>query len=107
MQPPKIVNALLGKDSNAREKAIRWVIKHLNDEEDQDLDWISDKVKSVMQIVHLAVEDKVFKVLSKGLDLMEQLTISFLLECDLGFTVFAHFLNECDLIFTLCCRVED
>ena len=38
-QPPKILNALLGKDSDAREKAVRWIIKHLNDEDDDaDLD---------------------------------------------------------------------
>jgi len=67
----------LGKDSNAREKAVRWIIKHLNDEDDDaDLDQISEKVQSIIQVIKLTVDDKVFKIINKGLDLLEQLTIS-------------------------------
>lgn len=68
---------------------------------------ISDKIRAIMQVVRITIEDKAFKVLNKGLDLLEQLTISNLLECDLGFQVFIQTLVQNDILFFLCCRAED
>lgn len=106
-QPQQITNALLGKESGAREKAVAYVIKHLEDDVDADLDDMTQKIHSTMQVVRIALEDKVFKVLSKGIDLLEKLTISGLLECELGFQAFTHSLIENDVMFMLSCRVED
>lgn len=82
MHPIKIVNAMLGKDSSAKERAVRWVNKHLNDEVDPDLDMISDKVNATLEVVKIAVDDKALKVIMRGLDLLESLSISELLECE-------------------------
>lgn len=101
------MNALLSKDASAREKAIRYLIKHLNDDSDPEMEEMSDMIKSTVQVIKLAITDKVFKVINKGLDLLEELTISCLLECDLGFQVFTHALVESDILFLLCCRAED
>lgn len=106
-QPQQITNALLGKESGAREKAVAYVTKHLEDDVDADLDDMTQKIHSTMQVVRIALEDKVFKVLSKGIDLLEKLTISGLLECELGFQAFTHSLIENDVMFMLSCRVED
>lgn len=98
MYPIKIVNAMLGKDSSAKERAIRWVNKHMNDEVDPDLDMISDKVNATLEVVKVSVDDKALKVIMRGLELLESLSISELLECEYGFQVFARTLVEGDLV---------
>lgn len=105
--PIKIINAMLGKDSSAKERAIRWIHKHLNDEVDPDLDFISDKVNATLEITKIAVDDKALKVIMRGLDLLEALSISELLECEYGFQVFARTLVEGDLVYLLACKTED
>mmetsp|Transcript_27614 Transcript_27614/g.60810 ORF Transcript_27614/g.60810 Transcript_27614/m.60810 type:complete len:86 (+) Transcript_27614:2007-2264(+) len=65
------------------------------------------QIQAACQVVRLAIEDKVFKVIQKGTELLEALTISDLLESDHGFTVFTHSLIDSDLLFILCCRAED
>jgi len=82
MYPVKIVNAILGKDSSAKERAIRWIHKHLNDEVDPDLDFISNKVNATLEVTKIAIEDKALKVIIRGLDLLEGLSISDLLDCE-------------------------
>jgi len=82
MYPLKIVNAILGKDSSSKERAIRWIQKHLNDEVDPDLDLIGNKVNATLEVTKIAIDDKALKVIMRGLDLLEALSISDLLECE-------------------------
>jgi hypothetical protein len=98
MYPTKIINAILGKESAAKERAIRWIHKHLNDEVDPDLDFISNKVNATLEVSKISIEDKALKVIMRGLELLEALSISDLLDCEYGFQVFARTLVEGDLV---------
>lgn len=54
----------------------------MNDEVDPDLDFISNKVNATLEVTKIAIEDKALKVIIRGLDLLEGLSISDLLDCE-------------------------
>lgn len=81
----KILKALINTNCDSREKALTYVLKHLDDDIESDFELMANKVKAIFFIIKLSLEDKVYKIFNKGLELLESLSISNLIECELAF----------------------
>jgi len=81
----KILKALLNNNCDAREKALIYVLKHLDDDIESDFELMANKIKALFYIIKISLEDKVYKIFNKGLEILESLSISNLIECELAF----------------------
>jgi len=46
---------------------------------------MANKIKALFYIIKISLEDKVYKIFNKGLEILESLSISNLIECELAF----------------------